>query len=39
MIGCPEEQRSKSFASRLKHGAGAEHRVLGSRWRIHEDRD
>jgi hypothetical protein len=32
MLGCPEEQRGRSFASRPKHGAGVEHRVLGSGW-------
>jgi hypothetical protein len=25
MIGCPEEQRSRSFASHKEHGKGAEH--------------
>jgi len=38
MIGCPEEQRSRSFTSRLEHGK-QQGIVLGSGWRFHEDRD
>jgi hypothetical protein len=38
MIGYPEEQRSRSFASHPEHGKGGEHRAR-SGWRIHEDGD
>src|SRR5579859_4290120 len=37
MIGCPEEQRSRDFASHAEYGKGAAI-VLGSDWRIHDDR-
>src|ERR1044071_4304021 len=39
MIGCPEEPRSRSFASRAEHGKGVKHRVLGSGWRVGEEGD
>ena len=38
MMGCPEEQQSRSFASHLEHGKGTQNHARAQDDTLHEDR-